>query len=31
MDDRDCMSKQLKWNKFPYNGDRLSEKNFHGD
>ena len=26
MDDKICMSKQLKWNKFPYYGDRLSGK-----
>ena len=31
MDDRVCMSKQLKWNKFPYYGDRLSGKVFHVD
>ena len=31
MDDTDCMSKQLKWNKFPDYGDRLSGKVFHGD
>ena len=31
MDDRVCMSKQLKWNKFPYYADRLSGKIFHGD
>ena len=28
MIDRVCMSKQLKWNKFPYYGDRLSGKVF---
>ena len=26
MDERACMSKQLKWNKFPFYGDRLSGK-----
>ena len=26
MDERACMSKQLKWNKFPFYGDRMSEK-----
>ena len=26
MDERVCMSKQLKWNKFPFYGDSLSEK-----
>ena len=30
MIDRVCMSKQLKWNKFPYYGDRLSGKFFTG-
>ena len=30
MDDRVCMSKQLKWNKFPYYGDRLSGEVFTG-
>ena len=30
MDDRVCMSKQLKWNKIPYYGDRLSGKVFTG-
>ena len=30
MDDRVCMSKQLKWIKFPYYGDRLSGKVFTG-
>ena len=30
MDDRVCMSKQLKWNKFTYYGDRLSGKVFTG-
>ena len=24
MDERACMWKQLKWNKFPFYGDRLS-------
>ena len=28
MDERGCMSKELKWNKFPFYGDRLSGKNF---
>ena len=28
MADRVCISKQLKWNKFPYYGDRLSGKIF---
>ena len=31
MDDRVCMSKQLKRVKFPYYGDRLSGKVFHGE
>ena len=31
MDDSVCMSKPLKWNKFPYYGDRLSGKIFHED
>ena len=31
MDETDCMSKQLKWNKFPFYGDRLSGKNVEGD
>ena len=31
MDERACMSKQLKGNKFPYYGDRLSGKNIQGD
>ena len=31
MDERACMSKQLKWKKFPFYGDRLSGKVFHGD
>ena len=26
MDERACMSKQLKWNKFTFYGDRLSVK-----
>ena len=30
MGDRVCRSKQLKWNKFPYYGDRVSEKVFTG-
>ena len=30
MDDRVCMSKQLKWNKFPFYGDRLSANLFKG-
>ena len=30
MDDRVCMSEQLKWIKFPYYGDRLSGKVFTG-
>ena len=30
MDERACMSKQLKCNKLPFYGDRLSGKNFHG-
>ena len=25
------MSKQLKWNQFPFYGDKLSGKNTHGD
>ena len=31
MDERACVSKQLKWNKFHFYGDRLSGKDFHGD
>ena len=31
MDERACMSKQLKWNKFPFYGDSLSGKIFHAD
>ena len=31
MDEKDCMSKQLKWNKFPFYGDRLSVKIIQGD
>ena len=31
MDNRVRISKQLKWNKFPYYADRLSGKVFHGD
>ena len=31
MDERACMSKQLKWNMFPLYGDRLSGNFFHGD
>ena len=30
MDERACMSNQLKWNKFPYYGDRLSENYSRG-
>ena len=30
MDGRVSMSKQLKWNKFPYYGERLSGKVFTG-
>ena len=30
MDDRVCMSKQLKWNKFPHYDDRLPGKVFTG-
>ena len=30
-DDNACLWKQLKWKKFPFYGDRLSGKNFHGD
>ena len=28
MDERACISKQLKWNKFPFYGERLSRKIF---
>ena len=31
MDERACMSKELKWNKFPFYDDRLSEKVIQGD
>ena len=31
MDERACMSKEIKWNKFALYGDRLSRKIFHGD
>ena len=31
MDERACMSKQLKLNKFPFYGDRLSVKIIEGD
>ena len=31
MDERACMSKKLKWDKFPFYGDRLSGTIFHGD
>ena len=33
MDEKACMSIQLKWNKykFPFYGDRLSEKITQGD
>ena len=31
MDERACMSKQLKWNKSTFYGDRLSGKNIQGD
>ena len=31
MDERVCMSKELKWKKIPYYGHRLSGKVFHGD
>ena len=30
MDERACMSKQLKWNKFPFYSDRLSVKIIQG-
>ena len=26
-----CLWEQLKWNKFPFKGDRLSDKTIHGD
>ena len=29
-DEEDCLWKQLKWNKFPFCGDRLSAKIIHG-
>ena len=29
-DESACLWKQLKWNKFPFYGDRLSEKIIHG-
>ena len=31
MDEKACMSKQLKWNKLPFYGDRLSVKIIQGD
>ena len=31
MDERACMSKQLKWKKLPLYGDRLSVKIIQGD
>ena len=31
MDERACMSEQLEWNKFPFDGDRLSGKIIQGD
>ena len=31
MDERVCMSKELKWNNFPFYGERLSGKVFNGD
>ena len=31
MIEKASMSKQLKWNKFPFYGDRMSGKNLHGD
>ena len=31
MDERASMSKQLKWNKFPFHGDRLSVKIIQGE
>ena len=31
MDERACMSKQLKWNKFPFYGDRMTGKSVQGE
>ena len=30
-DESACLWKQLKWNKFPFYGDRLSGKIIHGE